>query len=140
MRKRNCDKLFDNILWYTIYLFPIIYALVVSYSSLRSFTYADWLAVDGNSIGYSDMAFWSNLLHVCKVMGVNDGSFFTVVFTTFGNIPLGFNLPMFGSSSSICYYLSYFCSVYILHLVVDFLLFIPRLCHKWMNAFTRSDD
>ncbi len=49
-------------------------------------------------------------------------------------------LPLFsGTTSAPILFLSYFVSVEIIHLAVDFLLFIPRLSHKYMEKFTQGD-
>lgn len=34
-------------------------------------------------------------------------------------------------------YLTYFCIVEIVHLLVDVLLFIPRIAHSWLESFLR---
>lgn len=36
-------------------------------------------------------------------------------------------------------YTSYLVTVEIIHLFLDFLLFIPRLAHKWMGAITHNE-
>lgn len=35
-------------------------------------------------------------------------------------------------------YLTYFCIVEIVHLLVDVLVFIPRLAHGWLDAFVKK--
>lgn len=34
-------------------------------------------------------------------------------------------------------YVTYFCIVEVVHLMVDVLVFIPRIAHDWLDAFTR---
>ena len=43
-------------------------------------------------------------------------------------------LPLFANDTPFILF-SWFICVFVIHLVVDFLLFIPRLAHKWMNEF-----
>lgn len=47
-----------------------------------------------------------------------------------------FNLAL---DNGIYLYFSWFIGVYLMHLFVDFILFIPRLCHKWLKGFTQGD-
>lgn len=42
-------------------------------------------------------------------------------------------------SEAFAAYLSYFIIVEIAHLCVDVLLFIPRLAHNWLEAYTRRN-
>lgn len=46
--------------------------------------------------------------------------------------------PLFGNDN-VLFVFVWFIDTYIAHLFVDFILFIPRLCHKWMKAFTQGD-
>lgn len=48
-------------------------------------------------------------------------------------------LPLFVASDVILY-MSYFISVFIIHLFVDFILFIPRLAHKWLTKLYGGND
>ncbi|MBQ4541306.1 MAG: hypothetical protein IJA23_00480, partial [Clostridia bacterium] len=59
-----------------------------------------------------------------------------IVLTTLTSL-FGFGgvLPLF-LTNDILIYFTYFISVYIIHLCVDFVLFIPRLSHKWLKEFT----
>jgi len=44
------------------------------------------------------------------------------------------------TNSSILYYFVWFVFVELIHLAVDFLVFIPRLCHKWLACLTKDGD
>lgn len=61
------------------------------------------------------------------------------IYTTISNL-FGvngvFNLAL---DKGIYLYFSWFIGVYLMHLFVDFILFIPRLCHKWLKEFTQGD-
>lgn len=63
-----------------------------------------------------------------------------VVYTVLNSI-FGANgvLPAFAGTAVISYF-TWFIFVYVLHVLVDILIFIPRLAHKWMNSFTRSEE
>lgn len=138
MRKRNCKNLFDNIMWYTIYMLPIILTIVMSNGVLQGMTFVDWQYIFDNT-AVTDYGFITLFRDVLQSFGIFDNPIYETLVETFGpysNIPLVgdyFGYPLFG-------YMAYFVTVYIFHLMVDFLLFIPRLAHKWLNSFTRSDD
>ena len=76
---------------------------------------------------------------VFELVGLNIATN-SVVYTTLVSIlGVGGVLPMF-ASLDILVYCAYFIHVFILHLLVDFVLFIPRLSHKFMSKFTGGDD
>ena len=43
-------------------------------------------------------------------------------------------MPIFSTDTPFIIFAWFIC-VFLIHLVVDFLLFLPRLAHKWMNEF-----
>lgn len=47
-------------------------------------------------------------------------------------------MPMFDNDTPFIIF-AWFIGVYLLHLLVDFLLFIPRIAHKWMKDCTGGD-
>lgn len=49
-------------------------------------------------------------------------------------------LPIFVEGSFIPKYLTYMAWIYVLHLAFDFLVFIPRLAHKWMGGVYKDED
>lgn len=50
-------------------------------------------------------------------------------------------LPLFSvGDNGVMLYMTYFVSCMLLHLAVDFLLFIPRIAHKFMDKFTLNGD
>ena len=49
-------------------------------------------------------------------------------------------IHLFTEDSALLLYFTYFCVIEIIHLFIDFIVFIPRLCHKWLNGFVRSDE
>ena len=125
MRKRNCDKLFDNIFWYTLYFLPVIFIFGIYFSVYRDtgtlpapIDILNTLVASGS--GDFGMDMFSTILTEFAI------EYFYVHNT---NIPIVCALACMG----------HFIVVYIFHLFVDFLLFIPRLCHKWMNTLTQGD-
>lgn len=132
MRKRSCNRLFDNIFWYTVYLFPLILyvCMIIGASGNQGLTYENLFTFNGLPYDFTMFMEFNFVALVNPIYMVfqdlfSDGSI--IGFTLFDNY-------------AIMAYLAYFVSVYIMHLMVDFILFIPRLCHKWMKAFTQGDD
>lgn len=110
MRKRNIKCLFDNIFWYLLYLLPVIAYLL---SVFR----------DGSSSA-SFLSFFENF--GVPVLGDVVSNALNGIFASGGVLPLN------GANVAIPV-LSWFVSLMIIHLAIDFLLFIPRLAHKFMN-------
>lgn len=124
MRKRNCDKLFDNIFWYTIYMLPILITIAIYFSI------------------YHDTGTIPSLVELAELL-IDDGS------RPSPDIFMGYLAPIVmnffpdggnGLVTVLLIYCGHFILANIVHLFVDFILFIPRLCHKWMDAFTRAED
>lgn len=119
MRKRTLKCLFDSIMWYLIYLLPLIIWLIV-------------LARNDFNSSY-------NLAYVFDTMGLgilNDNIILTSLMQIFGAEGV---FPLF-SSPALLIYGTYFVSCLILHLAVDFLAFIPRLAHKWLGWLTQDKE
>lgn len=120
MRKKTVNHVADTIFWYIIYFLPII-------------AYLLYLMAEPGTAGYiiplSDFLSESGFIHVV------DNVVYSTLFALFGE---GGILPLF-SGTGIFIFFTYYIYVYLLHLVVDFILFIPLLCHKWMNSFTRGE-
>lgn len=115
MKKKTILTLADTIFWYLVYMLPVIVYLLnifpngaVSFDTLLS------------STGFNIVT--SN-----------------IVTTTFNSIfATGGIMPLFALNSPMIIIISWFIFAVILHLMADFILFIPRLAHKWMNKFTRE--
>lgn len=109
MRKKTLKCLFDNVFWYLIYLLPLILLVV----------------------------YWCKTGAISVVGAMNDAGLGIIttnpVYTSLNGIFGADGVVPFFASPDIIAYGSYFVCVFIFHLAVDFLLFIPRLCHKWMN-------
>lgn len=116
MRKRTQNYFFNNLLWYLIYLLPLLCFIIILFTSGDIVS----LSTCMSEIGL-DVLLSSDITN--SLIGIFGGS---------GSIPLFAN-------NDIIIYCSYFVSVYLLHLLVDFLLFIPRLTHDWLNKFYGGD-
>lgn len=114
MRKKTLTFAFDTIFWYAIYLLPILAYLVVLKTTNLSFT--DW------------MLSWDLYPTSMLLSSLNE------LFADNGILPL-FSIP----NSGFVLFSAWFIITNIVHLFVDFILFIPRLCHKYMHILTRDE-
>lgn len=135
MRKRNVEHTFKTIFWWFIYLLPLILFLFAWIGHYRSEIMWQWWIdndTDPTNIGFAPslqyfmerFISYNNLYDIFYDL-FYDGTYFSLR----GEFGLGLIL-----------YISYFVTMVIFHLFVDFVLFIPRLAHKWMSGFTRTDE
>lgn len=116
MRKKTIEYFFDNVMWYFLYLLPI---LLLTFSVFRT----------------GDLITFGSLFNSLGLNFLTDNLILTTLTNIFG---AGGVLPLF-QTNDILIYLTYFVCVVIIHLFVDFLVFIPRLAHKWLNKFYGGD-
>lgn len=116
MRKRNVSYLADTIFWYLLYFLPVIaFGIMLAVGQVTTFDSALstlGLTIDESSIAYTTLS---------SIIGA-------------GGI-----LPMFASPGIIKFFV-WFINVLIAHLLVDFILFIPRIAHKWMSYFYQDKE
>lgn len=116
MRKRNFNFYFDKLFWAVIVLLPIFILLL------------SWFRLGTTQV---------TLTSVLTGMGVsNNNVIYSTLVSIFGEGGSAFNLF---TATDIYYFATYMVGIELLHLLVDFLLFIPRLCHKFMHKFTQED-
>ena len=139
MRKRTVTCISKNIFWYLIYLLPWICALISFIYTFKLDNAGQWISDAGFSV--TDF-FVDNTFAIIESFGGSDGFVGNVLFNLFGPECVfrlfGYSSGLLGSC--IFMYFNYFVGVYLIHLCIDFLLFIPRLAHKWMNSFTKTED
>ena len=107
----------DNTFWYVIYSLPLLCYLI-------------------NCIHCSELLSLSQFISNMGINLVTDNIILNCLNNIFGASGI---LPLF-SSNDILIVLSYFVSVYLIHLAIDFLLFIPRLSHNWLNKLWGVGD
>lgn len=112
MRKKTIKYLCDNIFWYLLYLLPLIIYVIYCFQNGAFVPLTDCLTACHLDVLSNNIIFTS----LSSIFGV-DG-----IFPLFNNV-------------DILSYLSYFVSVFIIHLAVDFLLFIPRFAMSIMDKF-----
>lgn len=116
MRKRSISHIADTVFWYILYLLPVFMYLI---NALRHDT-IDFKSFITSTLGFAFEA--SNPI-------------FMALYDLFSSSGV---LPLFSSDGAI-YLATWFCSMLLVHLLVDFVLFIPRLCHKWLSKATQGD-
>lgn len=110
MRKKTVAFCLEKLMWYIIYLFPILLVLLSAVNT----PLADLIDTINNS------AFVSNFATTDVFTSLES------IFGSSGLVPL-----LTGTTGNlILAYATYFVIVLIVHLAVDFLLFIPRYAHK----------
>lgn len=114
MRKKTISFGLDNILWYMVYLLPILCFLV-------------YLSVSSAPIAFE--TFMTDILGFSMVL---DNPFISTVSAVFGSNGI---LPLFDTSSSlgIILYLSYFVGAYFVHFLVDITMLLPRMLMKALD-------
>ena len=122
MRKRTIANIVDSAFWFLVAILPLALYLITCLSyKLQSSTET-----------------LTAFLPFMKNLGLLDsGIIYNSLSDLFGS---GGILPLFSAeNNAILVFLSYFVSVEIVHLAVDFLLFIPRIGHKYMNTLTQNE-
>lgn len=124
MRKKTISNLAEHILWCVILLLPVLLLLIspLGYS-----------IGGGTSLSDADIVI-PDFASVLSEFGLTTEN---IIYTSLSDLfGAGGLLPFFASNSSILLYFAYFIYVEVLHLVIDVLVFIPRLAHKWLNKCT----
>ena len=108
MREKTQKRLFDNFFWHFIYLLPLLIWLVVSFQSGQITTLSGAFTSMGLEV-FVDNPIYTSLMEVFATTGI---------------------LPLFNSPDIVMYF-TYFTSVFLMHLFVDFILFIPLHSNSW---------
>lgn len=111
MRKKSIKCLFDNFMWYLIYLLPLVFAVIYWFKT-------GVLALDQ--------------VFTLGGFGLVANNFvFTSLNSIFGSTGV---VPLFADTGLLMYF-SYFIICMIVHLAVDVLLFIVRWSHNMIDNF-----
>lgn len=121
MRKRTVNHIADTVFWYALYFLPVIAFFLYLIAEPSSSTVAvDFEAFfEGIGLGI-----------------VTDNVIITTLKDIFGQSGL---VPIFSTNTPFIIF-TWFIGVYIMHLCVDFVLFIPRIAHKWLKKFTNGEE
>ena len=98
-------------MWYLLYCLPILAYLILLFCS------------SGNPVSFSDSF---------SLLGFDSLSSSTIYSTVSSIIGPEGVLPMF-SSPGMLLFVCYFCNVWLIRLLVEFVVFIPKLAHSWLD-------
>lgn len=122
MRKRTISYLVDVIFWLVVSLLPVLFFVIQP------------LAYELTSSSDTLPSFAQTM----ATFGINDTNYlYVAIMDIFGEQGI---MPFFSSDSVVVLYLSYFILIQLLHVFVDFVLFIPRLAHKWLEKLTHTEN
>lgn len=121
--KRKSDTRFghklDKFFWFFISFWPVFGWLFSMLGGQAPVSFTDYMATIFGSGLYSSNLFYSVL---DRLFGA--GGFF----------------PLFlASSDGILRFFTYLCTVEIIHVYFDVIVFIPRLAHKWISKAVQDD-
>lgn len=123
MRKKSIKYLADTIFWYLIYFLPVIlYGVYLLHGSESGTILSFNQFITTNEFGLSS----TNIV-------------LTTINSLFGASGI---LPLFSSASGFyapVFIGTWFVNTYLLHLVIDVILFIPRWGHRMMDKFCKED-
>ena len=116
MRKKTINNLFDTFFWYALYFLPVLLFVLYIFSGVLSpevsLSFTGFLDSVGFSIA-TDNVIYNNLIALFGPDGI---------------------MPLFADNSAFIIF-AWFVGTFLIHLAVDFLLFIPRYCHKLLNDY-----
>mgnify|MGYP001091804003 CR=1 FL=1 len=117
MRKRTISYVAETWFWNIVYFIPIFAYLIILFKTGNAFEFGTIFESIGLNIAENSIAFTS----LSQIFGV-DGI-----------------LPLFTNTDLLVFF-AYYINVFIAHIFVDFILFIPKIAKKWMNKFTQGDE
>lgn len=121
MRKKTIKFVIDALFWVLISVLPLVYyGIYLIHGS------------EGTLLTFSEF-FSSNVLGLLPLSSniIKDG-----LIAVFGSSGV---LPFFADNNIIFDFSAYFVIINLLHLFLDFVLWIPRLAHKFMNKFVSEE-
>lgn len=112
MKNSKIGFIFDKIIWTTIILLPIVLYIILLKNNPSGYNFED--------------IFTSSILNY---FGVRGNSFYSTIESIFSEIGVCAVTDLYG----ILYYITYIISVEIMHLMVNVMLYIPRIAMKWLR-------
>lgn len=122
MRKRTVNHLADTIFWYLLYFLPVL-------------AYLLFMLIEPGSVGTLVLQNFEDFVNALGFGFVADNLIIDTLSSIFG---VGGIMPIFSTNAPFIIF-TWFIGVYLLHLIVDFILFIPRIAHKWLKHFTQGE-
>lgn len=146
MRQRNLNKLFDKILWGSLMMLPLImlvfiniYPRIITSDVSGSDPNLSTVVVNNSDVIMDDLWIALGLTDKDYNYSFSDWSSNSFLYQTFATL-FGCNLDdgVFGilsisANGFIPFYATWLVTVNLLHIAVDFILIIPRVCKKFLD-------
>lgn len=116
MRKRNITYIADTIIWTLIYIAPLLMAFLVC-------------TTDGTT-------FNTAIVEVFRLFTIDANN--PILLALKDIIGPGGIMPTFDNTSLVLQYLTYLVMANIIHILVDAILLLPRLCHHLGDKLERG--
>lgn len=111
MRKKTINCLFDNILWYTIYLLPLITYIISGFHNT-----------------YNDLAtFMQNIFTLDE----------NIIFSSLSDLN---TMLRFFVDENVITYITYFAIMVLIHVMIDIVLWIPKLAHTLIERSCNKNE
>lgn len=126
-QSRLSSKL-DLWFWWIISLYPLLVYICMNVYTINV------TAPSGDTFGRFQPQYFSLGQVLTSSFGISYYSsnfFVSVLSEIFGSAGI---FPLFASNSSMLLYFAYFCTIQVIHTLVDVIIFIPRLSHKWIGG------
>lgn len=139
MRKRTIKYCFDTVLWGIITLLPLILYLIFIFGYLFGHrTLTTFIDYTIDTTGFKFFDIFRNFYGWFVTGSLTNNVIYNAIYTIFNTVTYG--LVIDGSSESfICWFASWIINVQLLHIVVDFILILPRICRKFLDKFKSED-
>lgn len=127
MRKRTFNHILNKLFWHILYILPLIVFIICLTFNVNTSGDSEFNFVKSIDVESAIAQVWE----VCLPVSSNN-----VVSQAFDSISVHFNMQyLFGQDSFLNCFFTYYVYVVIFHILVDVLLFIPKLAHKWIGGF-----
>lgn len=121
----------DCLFWFFLMLYPVIAYLLF----LKFTPYGFQIPQDTSlTISYTVPGFSSFFRYNLGIWASESNILLKCFSSIFGSSGV---IPLFSNDNGVIQYFVYAATVEIFHVLFDVLIFIPRLCHKWIGGLTK---
>lgn len=120
MRKKTVTHMADTVFWYVLYFLPVICYLL-------------FLFIHPGSTSPALPPTFESFLTDIGLTIVADNPIVNALGGFFG---ANGTLPLF-NSNAVFIVLTWYVATYLCHFAIDFILFIPRIAHKWLDSMNK---
>lgn len=116
----------DKFFWFFLSLFP---AFAYLFFCIYSF-----------GVNFNLEKYWTFGAFMQNVFGIYAGTynpFYLILSQLFGQSSTIF--PLLSQNGGLIHFFSYLCTIEVIHVCFDVIVFIPRLAHKWISKAVQDD-